>query len=448
MLFNSYPFLFVFLPITLILYFLPRNLLFAKIALFVASLAFYFYWEARYLPLLLLSICFNFLIGKQILKSEKSKGWLWLGILLNLSLLFYFKYSFFFLSLFGIKIEMIALPLGISFFTFTQIAFLIDSYNRQVDTIEPLSYGLFVTVFPHLIAGPILHHSKMRPQFEENWRYFWNANNFSKGLFLFAVGIGKKVLIGDQLSPLVAQIFDQHTGLYTACQAWAGALAYTFQLYFDFSGYSDMALGLGWMLNLELPINFNSPYKARSIIDFWRRWHISLSEFLREYLYIPLGGNRKGAKRRYINLFATMLLGGIWHGAGWPFIIWGALHGFYLSIDYLLKGLINLPFIFSWFFTFIAVMIGWIFFRADTSARALMMIQGLLDFKTTSDPLLSPMRIAWIGLAAFVAFFMPNSVSLCEKFLQQSRWGFATGALTGICVLFFDQLSEFLYFQF
>lgn len=341
------------------------------------------------------------------------------------------------------------LPLGISFFTFTQIAFLVDAYKRQVSSISPLSYGLFVTVFPHLIAGPILHHGKMRPQFEDGKRYFWDSSNFTKGLIIFAIGLCKKILIADFISPIVLQLFDQHIGPYGFMEAWIAALAYTFQLYFDFSGYSDMAIGLGWMLNFELPINFNSPYKATSIIDFWRRWHISLSSFLRDYLYIPLGGNRKGKFRRHLNLLATMTLGGLWHGAGWTFIIWGTLHGGYLVINHLFKEKIKLPFPASWILTFLAIMVGWVFFRAPNVTQALLILNGLVDFHATSDMLLiSTKRVAWIGLAALIALIMPNSNQIGLRFALNRRWGFITGSAMAACVVFFDQLSEFLYFQF
>lgn len=449
MLFNSYPFLFLFLPLTLLIYFIVRKPFLAKFTLLIASLFFYAYWDMRYLPLLMFSIACNYCFGAKILRTANNKGWFWTGVSFNLLSLFYFKYSVFFLSLFNIVMDPTPLPLGISFFTFTQIAFLVDAYKRQVSSISPLSYGLFVTVFPHLIAGPILHHGKMRPQFEDGKRYFWDSSNFTKGLIIFAIGLCKKILIADFISPIVLQLFDQHIGPYGFMEAWIAALAYTFQLYFDFSGYSDMAIGLGWMLNFELPINFNSPYKATSIIDFWRRWHISLSSFLRDYLYIPLGGNRKGKFRRHLNLLATMTLGGLWHGAGWTFIIWGTLHGGYLVINHLFKEKIKLPFPASWILTFLAIMVGWVFFRAPNVTQALLILNGLVDFHATSDMLLiSTKRVAWIGLAALIALIMPNSNQIGLRFALNRRWGFITGSAMAACVVFFDQLSEFLYFQF
>ena len=282
---------------------------------------FYAYWDARYLPLLLVSILFNYTVGS-LIERHKSKLGLIIGVTVNLSLLTYFKYTNFFLSSFNemfqtaIYVPKIILPLGISFFTFTQIAYLVDAYRGETQRYSLLTYSLFVTVFPHLIAGPILYHKNMIPQFSKLKNYVFTHKNMALGAAFFSVGLFKKVMIADSLAPWAKVVFD-NAGMVSFIEAWAGALAYTFQLYFDFSGYSEMAIGLGLMFNFKLPVNFNSPYKATSIIEFWRRWHITLSEFLRNYLYIPLGGNRNGQYGRMRNLLITMLLGGLWHGAGW-----------------------------------------------------------------------------------------------------------------------------------
>ena len=306
MLFNSYIFIFVYLPVVLGVFFtccyfqLKRA---AQLSLFVSSLAFYAYWDIRFIPLLCASIVLNYVFGNLIFQaSDKSVGrvFLFFSVTVNLLLLFYFKYLNFFMNSvsYFLPIETnlmeIVLPLGISFFTFTQIAYLVDVYQAKAIPGGWDSYGLFVTIFPHLIAGPVLHHKEMISQFDNPQNYRWSSSNFALGTFLFVMGLGKKVLIADNLFPFVSPVFDKGQTLIPFLQAWIGALAYSIELYFDFSGYSDMAMGLGLYFNIQLPLNFHSPYQATSIIDFWRRWHISLSNFLKDYLYIPLGGNRYG----------------------------------------------------------------------------------------------------------------------------------------------------------
>ena len=354
MLFNSYPFLFIFLPITILGFFqigrYSRTL--ASLWLFSASLFFYGWWNPAYVSLLLASILFNYGVGKAVsrehARSHFRRAWwiLALGITADLCLLGYYKYTNFFIAnVSGLlnrnwHIDPVILPLGISFFTFTQIAFLVDAYRGDVKESNFIHYGLFVTYFPHLIAGPVLHHKEMMPQFALPVTYRPNLENFSVGLTLFTIGLFKKVILADGISPYANLVFNaaDHGTKILFTEAWGGALAYTFQLYFDFSGYTDMALGISCLFGVKLPINFNSPYKAVNIIDFWRRWHITLSRFLRDYLYFPLGGNRKGPFRRYANLIATMVLGGLWHGAGWTFILWGTLHGCYLIINHAWHG--------------------------------------------------------------------------------------------------------------
>lgn len=339
MLFNSFPFFLVFLPLALLGYFLlsKYSLRLSIIFLLLASIAFYSYWDIAYLPLLLLSVCCNFSIGRVVStrqeagRKREAKRWLWAGLAFNLSLLVFFKYFDFLISivanLTGAPFQPlgITLPIGISFFTFTQIAYLVDCHAGKVKDYQPESYGLFVTYFPHLIAGPILHHKEMMPQFVQAESHVFSRGRLIVGLSFFTIGLFKKVILADGIARYVAPVFDLHHAHLSMLEAWAGALAYTFQLYFDFSAYCDMAYGLSYMFGIILPINFFSPYKATSIIDFWRRWHITLSNFLRDYLYIPLGGNRKGGFLRYRNLLITMLLGGLWHGANWTFVVWGGL---------------------------------------------------------------------------------------------------------------------------
>jgi len=390
MLFNSYEFLFLFLPITFFIYFYlnSKRLTNAGIAFLVfASLFFYSWWNIIYLPLILSSILFNFIVGTYLSKPMKvlnKKAFLWFGLGSNIALLGYFKYTDFLLDNFNgfwgtsVPLPHIILPLGISFFTFTQIAYLVDCYKEKVKEYDFIRYALFVTYFPHLLAGPILHHSEMMPQFAAIRNKTKNYKKIAIGLFLFSIGLFKKVVIADTFAIWANAGFDTATTL-SFFEAWATSLSYTFQLYFDFSGYTDMAIGVSLMFNIKLPINFNSPYKALDIQDFWRRWHITLSRFLRDYIYIPLGGNRQGEFRTYINLFSTFLLGGLWHGAGWTFIFWGTLHGLALMIHRAWKSFgFAMNKYLAWFITFNFVNLTWIFFRAKEWSDAIKVIKGLL----------------------------------------------------------------------
>ncbi|MDD2384981.1 MAG: MBOAT family protein [Sulfurospirillaceae bacterium] len=390
MLFNSYEFLFIFLPVTFFIYFYlnSKKLTTASIAFLVfASLLFYSYWNIIYLPLILSSMLFNFVIGNTLSKhtlTVNKKAFLTFGISANLLLLGYFKYTDFFLDNFNgivgtsIPLPHIILPLGISFFTFTQIAYLVDSYKDKVQEYDFIRYALFVTYFPHLLAGPILHHSEMMPQFSSIRNKAKNYKNIAAGLFLFSIGLFKKVVIADTFALWANTGFDTAATL-SFFEAWATSLSYTFQLYFDFSGYTDMAIGASLLFNIKLPINFNSPYKACDIQDFWRRWHMTLSRFLRDYIYIPLGGNRQGEFRTYVNLFATFLLGGLWHGAGWTFIFWGTLHGIALMLHRAWKSLgFTMNKYLAWFITFNFVNFAWIFFRAKEWTDAVKVISGMM----------------------------------------------------------------------
>jgi len=398
MLFNSYEFIFIFLPITFFIYFFlinKRLIVGAKGFLIFASLFFYSWWNIIYLPLILSSMLFNYIIGNRLsnkvfnLKINK-KSLLTFGIFSNLLFLGYFKYADFFIeniNYFGksnIPTLDLALPLAISFFTFQQIAYLVDSYRGETKEYNFLNYALFVTFFPQLIAGPIVHHKEMMPQFASRWNLIKNYKNIAMGLFIFTIGLFKKVVIADTFAKWANYGFDQ-TEVLNFIEAWITSLSYTFQLYFDFSGYTDMAIGAALLFNIKLPINFNSPYKAINIQDFWKRWHITLSRFLKDYIYIPLGGNRKGNIRTYNNLMATFILGGIWHGAGWTFIFWGFLHGFALVINRLWKQLgFKMHSILAWFITFNFVNIAWIFFRAKEWDDALKVLKGMVDIDITS----------------------------------------------------------------
>ena len=395
MLFNSYEFIFAFLPITFFIYFYlnhKRLTEASKAFLVFSSLFFYSWWNIAYLPIILTSMLFNYVVGTSLNKEQEEghhrfskKSLLAFGIVSNIALLAYFKYMDFFIEninlVSGSTIDLLqlALPLAISFFTFQQIAYLVDSYRGETAEYDFLNYSLFVTFFPQLIAGPIVHHSEMMPQFAKTRNKVKNYRNIAMGLFIFSIGLFKKVVIADTFATWATNGFDIAPTL-NLFAAWATSLSYTFQLYFDFSGYTDIAIGIALLFNIKLPINFNSPYKATNIQDFWRRWHITLSRFLKDYIYIPLGGNRKGEFRTYTNLMATFILGGIWHGAGWTFMFWGFLHGAALVIHRAWSKLgFKLWTWLAWLITFNFINIAWVFFRAKEWDDALKVLGGMFS---------------------------------------------------------------------
>ncbi len=428
MLFNSFPFIFLFLPIMFFGYFYlthKRLIIGSKAWLVGGSLFFYSYWNPIYLPLMLLSIFINYAIGTSFDKKIRipKKSLLTVGILFNLGLLGYFKYVDFFLEnfngIFGANIPLphIALPLAISFFTFQQIAYLVDSYRGETKEYDLLSYMLFVTFFPQLIAGPIVHHKEMMPQFTRTYNLVKNYKNIALGLFIFSIGLFKKVVIADTFALWATNGFD-HAEVLTFFEAWATSLSYTFQLYFDFSGYTDMAIGAALLFNIKLPINFNSPYKAVNIQDFWRRWHITLSRFLKDYLYIPLGGNRVGRYRNYLNLFTVFLLGGLWHGASWMFVIWGALHGIAIVLHRIWQELnLEMNRILAWIITFNFINITWVFFRAKDLESAEKVLTGMLGGSGVVLPGILKSRLAFLENYGVDGF---------GQFLQGVRGGFDT----------------------
>jgi len=393
MLFNSYTYILIFLPCVAFLYFwLNRRRLTvaAKAWLLASSLFFYAYWNPAYLPLLLSSIGINFLLGSILGQTSVHPNKplrlvaLVVGILFNLGLLGYFKYADFLISSINATAGLhlatfnILLPIGISFFTFQQIAFLVDSYRYEVREYDLLNYGLFVSFFPQLIAGPIVHHKSMMPQFAALRNKLPNTRNIYEGLALFSIGLAKKALVADEFAVWANAGFGSSVPPHFA-DAWITSLSYTFQIYFDFSGYMDMAMGAALILNIRLPSNFESPYRALCLQDFWRRWHITLGRFLFSYLYVPLGGNRKGALRSATNLLVVFLIGGLWHGAAWTFVAWGALHGIGMTINMLWKKTnLALPRMLAWTATFLFVNAGWVLFRADSFERALAVLRGMI----------------------------------------------------------------------
>jgi alginate O-acetyltransferase complex protein AlgI len=478
MLFNSYPFIFLFLPIALAGYFsLGRSSNLAPVLwLALASLAFYSVSNWQFVGLLLASVAFNYFIGWLLIAKQLGAAArfavLTVGVAGDLLVLGTFKYAGFFAAnlnaLFSTGIVVnILLPVGISFYTFTQIAFLVDAYRGNVARYGLPHYALFVTYFPHLIAGPILHHKDMIPQFESERTKRPDPHLILCGVIIFAIGLFKKTCLADGIQPLVAPAFGANYPSFD--QAWIGALAYTFQLYFDFSGYSDMAIGISLMFGIFLPLNFNSPYKATSIIDFWRRWHMTLSQFLRDYLYIPLGGNRHGRVLRYVNLMITMLLGGLWHGAAWTFVVWGALHGAYLCVNHAWSNygptvaprFARVANAAAFVLTFVSVVVAWVFFRADSISSATFVLSRMAD---PTNLVFGHGEIAdalFIAVYAAIAWVTPNTQEVMDYdhknrvvgenlngWLRRPGFLYAAAATLAFGVLGISQHSEFIYFRF
>ena len=444
--FNSYIFILAFLPFTLIGYFLlniyGRNTA-AKVLLLVMSLVFYSYFNYKYLYIICASILINYVFSRLLLDAERSvtqKKWLLFAIIsLNLLILFYFKYFNFFIENINLAfhasfaLKNIILPLGISFITFQQIAYSVDSYRGETASYSFLDYAVFVAFFPRLVAGPIVLHDEIIPQLGEPKNHSINYENFSYGILMFAVGLAKKVFIADLFANAVSWGFGS-VGSLTALDAVIVMLSYTFQIYFDFSSYTDMALGIGLMFNIKLPINFNSPYKAMSIQDFWKRWHITLTRFLTKYLYFPLGGNRAGRVRTYVNIMIIFLVSGFWHGANWTFVLWGFLHGVASALHRRFKTQWEVvPRALQWFFTFLFVNIAWVFFRADSITQGFTLIRQMGDLSS-----------AKISPTLLQSFQLPVITSL-ESLLKISVSGLDMALFIGfafVIVLCFKNLNE------
>jgi D-alanyl-lipoteichoic acid acyltransferase DltB (MBOAT superfamily) len=464
MLFNSYDYLLWFLPGTLAVFFvLGRRPLAAQAWLTVASLVFYGWWNPWHLPLIAGSIAFNFAVAAALRRGAGGTT-LALGVAANLALLGVFKYADFFLAnaarVTGAPTQLLhlALPLGISFFTFTQIAYLVDVRRGKAQEPRFVNYALFVTFFPHLLAGPILHHGEMMPQFAQatNKRPQWD--NLAAGLFLLAIGLVKKVLIADTFAPVADAGFAAPAAL-SAPAAWIAVLAYTMQIYFDFSGYTDMALGAARLFNIRMPVNFDSPYRATDIRDFWRRWHMTLSRFLREYLYVPLGGNRHGEARTAAAVLATFLLGGLWHGAAWTFVVWGLLHGLALVACRAWSRVGRpLPPPLAWALTFAFVAVTWVFFRATSLEGALAMLRAMAGQNAAP----AAPALAWLSQVAaqlgnalapaaiglLVVFRRENSNALVAQFRPTAANAAFVALALPACVLQLARVTPFLYFNF
>lgn len=494
MLFNSPEFLFAFLPATLLFVLVATREIGPTagiLTLIVASLVFYGWWDPRALAVIGISITFNYSFAR-ILSDPRVKRRLavmWLGVSLNIAALAYFKYTNFFLTIVGRNPLSIVLPLAISFYSFQQIAFLVDIYNGRMTSPKFRDYLVSVLFFPHLIAGPLIHYTDIMRQFRE--RFGVTSKTIAIGFPIFCIGLAKKVGLADNLAAMATPLFKQaETSTLEFFSAWAAALTYTGQIYFDFSGYSDMAIGLALMFGITLPLNFDAPYKSTSIIEFWRRWHMTLSAFLRDYLYIPLGGSRLGAVRRYVNLLLVMLIGGLWHGAGWTFVFWGFLHGSYLCINHIWRSTVGelpgwiplrMKSAIAWALTFLAVVVAWVFFRASSFQAAAHILMGVAGQSYMSLPVeyayhlgishLGPVPLDGQGLpfiegstafalilvAYFLIFAFPSTADLFNlKAIGNACSPTASRAaiVIGLCLWIsaFGVLgaapSEFIYFQF
>lgn len=500
MLFNSLEFI-IFLAVVVLTFFLLGHFVGRKAALsflVAASLVFYGWWNPAYLMLFGASIAGNFSLGRAIENAHREgrakTAWhlAVFGVAANLAVLGYFKYADFFitnLNMLGADISVlhVILPLAISFFTFQQIAYIADVHQGRVEEHGLLEYALFVSFFPQLIAGPIVHHGEMMPQFKARAFQHFHIDHLVGGLAVFFLGLFKKLVIADAFGVHANRAFEAAHGgaVLSLLEAWSGGLSYTLQLYFDFSGYSDMAIGLALIFGIRLPVNFAAPLRAASIIDFWKRWHMTLSRFLRDYVYIPLGGNRMGRARRYVNLMATMLLGGLWHGAAWTFVVWGGLHGVFLVVNHAWRAawrglrwappapVVWLGCATGWILTFTCVVVGFVFFRAESLGTAIEMLKGMAGMNGTVLPQALLEIIPWLGrwatpgtlvhlshgtvmgLAQFcvLAAFALGLVLVGRPLQDVSPRGhvlllIATFAFTAQSLMFQTEAVEFLYFNF
>ena len=477
MIFSSYEFIFVFFPIVIIGYFFMskfKNIRIQHMFLVCASLVFYAWFNPKYLWIIIISILVNYLISKYMVSIDSNyklkKIVFIIGIIFNILLIGYFKYYNFFIeninTIFKLNLvfKNILLPLGISFFTFQQISFLLSVYRGHEKISNFIDYCLFVTFFPQLVAGPIVLYDEMMPQFKDEDRRYINWDNIAIGIYIFAIGLFKKIVIADTLAVWVDNGFanSYNIGFFTA---WATALSYTLQIYFDFSGYSDMAIGLAKMLNIDLPINFNSPYKSKNIGEFWRRWHITLGRALSEYIYKPLGGNRKGEMRTYINLIITFFVSGLWHGASWLFIVWGLLHGLASIIQRVWRKTgIKINKYLSIFITFMFVNFTWVLFRASDITQAKNIIFGMIYPKSfnligvgelfydgiMSLPLLlcMPIIVVTIVTLLIIIFKSKNTIEISKDFNMSNKNIVFTSLLLFISTICLSRASAFIYFNF
>ena len=482
MLFNSYIFILLFLPLCIAGYFLLNRIkpVVANVYLLGMSLWVYGYLNPSYIAIIVSSVIINYLFYLGIKKSDKKAGrkaMLIFSVVINLGILAWFKYMDFFIENINAVFKSdyallkIALPLGISFFTFQQLSFVIDTYRGEVADYGFIDYACYVTFFPQLVAGPIVSHDEFIPQFQKEENRKVNFDNLTKGIYLFVLGLSKKVLIADIFGAAV----DTGYGTVKTLSSTAALfiiLGYTIQLYFDFSGYCDMALGIGKMFNIKLPNNFNSPYKSANISEFWDRWHMTLTRFFTKYVYIPLGGNRKGKVRTYVNIMTVFFLSGLWHGADWTFVFWGVCHGLLLVLYRIFKKQLDkIPRIIGTFFTFITVNILWVFFRAPGFNTAFRVFRRVFNggFEMLPDTMteafnLPEINFIFMGKAGMylphiltlvmllfslgIIFFAKNNHETADDKPISIHKALPTGVLLAWCVLSLDSVSSFLYFNF
>ncbi len=482
MLFNSYIFILLFLPLCILGYFGLNRIKktgLAQVFLLGMSLWFYGFFNPWYVLIIIASVLINYLVYKFIQKyRSKAKLFMVPGVVVNVGILGYFKYMDFFIenvnAVFKSNISLlgIALPLGISFFTFQQISFVVDAYKGEVPDYGFLDYACFVTFFPQLIAGPIVTHDELVPQFMDSSKKKIDWDNFGKGLFIFTLGLAKKVLLADTLGIAVEYGYTI-PGSINSTEAIIVMLSYTLQIYFDFSGYCDMAIGIGKMLNIDLPVNFKSPYKAVTITEFWDRWHMTLTRFLTKYIYIPLGGNRKGKVRTCINVGLVFLISGLWHGADWTFVFWGAIHGLFMIIARITKKVYEkIPKIINWVITFLFVNVAWVFFRADSFAEAKLLFSSMFagNFGRVNPNFLESFRriefkkiLSMVNLedrfpeitmwgmlvvALIIALLGKNSKNMMDKFKPSALNWILVVFLFVWSVFSLTGMSTFLYFNF
>lgn len=457
MLFNSYGFIFVFLPVVLAGYFRITNCTLSSLWLLVSSLIFYSMLSVNYLPVLIISVCMNYFVSRKIESGHAKRFWLILGIAFNFIMLGYFKF-------------MGTLPPGISFFTFTQTAYIVCVFRGSAKTESFMKYSEYAAFFPYVISGPISDYRDIMPQLNDESKRRINYDNLASGITLFILGLFKKVYIADGLAPAVNTLFANSGGL-TFFEAWFAALSYSMQLYFDFSGYSDMAIAAALMMNINLPVNFDSPYKSLSMIDFWRRWHITLGKWIRDYIYIPLGGSREGELKKIFNVIIAMLFTGLWHGVGFTFIIWGLIHGLMLAVNHQWRRLnIKLPALLSWFITFMCVVLCWVLFRAESVEDAINIIGAMFDVKNIVLPYKfmkylgfleayglkfgklvnnnAAEKVPYLVLFIIASLFAWNTQKIMTRFKPYIICVIIIFVIAAVSMMNFSGISDFLYFQF
>ena len=475
MIFSTYQFIFAFLPVTFLVYFLLNRFQLssvAKIWLIICSLYFYAQGSPDFFAYFLCSIVGNYIIGSTMARMEgnqtlQKKFLLGIGLAGNIGLLGYYKYTDFFIENYNMltgsdyALKHIVLPIGISFFTFQLIAFLVDSYRGETKQYDIVNYLLFITFFPQLIVGPIIHHGEIVPQFENKANLKINYDNVAKGLFLFAIGCAKKILLADPMTTDAQSFFGSITSNMNILETWFASIQYTISYYFDLSGYADMAIGLGWMFNINIPQNFDSPYKARNFQDYWRRWHMTLSRFLSNYIFRSVYKKNCKWRNYYIATMATFFVSGFWHGAGWTFIVWGIVNGFFVcTASWMKRKNMQFPFWLAFPLTVMGVILCRVLFVANTFTDAWNVYCGMINFASLGSTFSEALASIWhfvrwhkssglrLVIGIFICWFLPNSKTMTEKFKVNIWTALYAGILMLLCVVQMNKVVQFLYFQF